>query len=73
MSSFKYTPENEAKFQEYASRYPKIDSCMLPALWLVQEQERLGKPRSYGLCSRKKFKKVQCKYMKWQLFIQCLT
>ena len=39
MSSFKYTPENEAKFQEYASRYPKIDSCMLPALWLVQEQE----------------------------------
>ena len=39
MSTFKYTPENEAKFQEYVSRYPKIDSCMLPALWLVQEQE----------------------------------
>ena len=38
MSKFQYTPENEAKFQEYVSRYPKIDSCMLPALWLVQEQ-----------------------------------
>lgn len=38
MSTFTYTPENEAKFQEYVSRYPKIDSCMLPALWLVQEQ-----------------------------------
>ncbi|CAM3877841.1 complex I 24 kDa subunit family protein [Arcobacter cloacae] len=38
MSTFKYSPENEAKFQEYVSRYPKIDSCMLPALWLVQEQ-----------------------------------
>ena len=39
MNNFKYTPENEIKFQEYVSRYPKIDSCMLPALWLVQEQE----------------------------------
>ena len=38
MSSFKYTAENEIKFQEYVSKYPKIDSCMLPALWLVQEQ-----------------------------------
>lgn len=38
MSKFQYTPENEIKFQEYVSRYPKIDSCMLPALWLVQEQ-----------------------------------
>ena len=38
MSTFKYTAENEIKFQEYVSKYPKIDSCMLPALWLVQEQ-----------------------------------
>ena len=38
MSTFKYTTENEIKFQEYVSKYPKIDSCMLPALWLVQEQ-----------------------------------
>ena len=38
MSSFKFTPENEVKFQEYVSRYPIIDSVMLPALWLVQEQ-----------------------------------
>ena len=39
MSSFKFTPENEIKFQEYVTRYPLIDSVMLPALWLVQEQE----------------------------------
>ena len=46
MSTFKYTPENEAKFQEYVSRYPKIDSCMLPALWLVQEQEGWVSPEA---------------------------
>lgn len=46
MSTFTYTPENEAKFQEYVSRYPKIDSCMLPALWLVQEQEGWVSPEA---------------------------
>lgn len=46
MNSFKYTPENEMKFQEYVSRYPKIDSCMLPALWLVQEQEGWVSPEA---------------------------
>ena len=46
MSKFKYTPENEAKFQEYVSRYPKVDSCMLPALWLVQEQEGWVSPEA---------------------------
>ena len=46
MSTFKYTPENEVKFQEYVSRYPKIDSCMLPALWLVQEQEGWVSPEA---------------------------
>lgn len=39
MGKFKYTPENEEKFQTIAKKYPKIDSMMLPALWLVQEQE----------------------------------
>ncbi|RXJ86332.1 NAD(P)H-dependent oxidoreductase subunit E [Arcobacter sp. CECT 8985] len=39
MSKFKYTPENEAKFQEQIKKYPNSDSMMLPALWLVQEQE----------------------------------
>lgn len=46
MSKFQYTPENQAKFQEYVSRYPKIDSCMLPALWLVQEQEGWVSPEA---------------------------
>ena len=38
MSNFQFSPENEIKFQEYVSRYQIIDSVMLPALWLVQEQ-----------------------------------
>ena len=46
MSNFKYSSENEIKFQEYVSRYPKIDSCMLPALWLVQEQEGWVSPEA---------------------------
>ncbi|WP_368031037.1 NADH-quinone oxidoreductase subunit NuoE [Arcobacter sp. s6] len=46
MSSFKFTPENEIKFQEYVSRYPVIDSVMLPALWLVQEQEAWVSPEA---------------------------
>ena len=46
MSSFKFTPENEVKFQEYVSRYPIIDSVMLPALWLVQEQESWVSPEA---------------------------
>lgn len=46
MNTFSYTPENEIKFQEYVSRYPKIDSCMLPSLWLVQEQEGWVSPEA---------------------------
>ena len=46
MSTFKFSSENEIKFQEYVSRYPKIDSCMLPALWLVQEQEAWVSPEA---------------------------
>jgi NADH-quinone oxidoreductase subunit E len=46
MNNFKYTSENEIKFQEYVTRYPKIDSCMLPALWLVQEQEGWVSPEA---------------------------
>jgi NADH-quinone oxidoreductase subunit E len=46
MSTFKFTPENEAKFQEYVTRYPVIDSVMLPALWLVQEQESWVSPEA---------------------------
>ncbi|AXX88071.1 complex I 24 kDa subunit family protein [Malaciobacter marinus] len=39
MSKFKYTPENETKFQEQIKKYPNSNSMMLPALWLAQEQE----------------------------------
>ena len=46
MNNFKYTSENEIKFQEYVTRYPKIDSCILPALWLVQEQEGWVSPEA---------------------------
>jgi NADH-quinone oxidoreductase subunit E len=53
MNTFNYTPENELKFQEYVSRYPKIDSCMLPALWLVQEQEGWVSPEAMVYVSDK--------------------
>ena len=46
MSTFKFSSENELKFQEYVSRYPVIDSVMLPALWLVQEQEAWVSPEA---------------------------
>jgi NADH-quinone oxidoreductase subunit E len=46
MNRFNYTPQNELKFQEYVTKYPKIDSCMLPALWLVQEQEGWVSPEA---------------------------
>ena len=46
MSNFEYSGENEIKFQEYVSRYPLIDSVMLPALWLVQEQEAWVSPEA---------------------------
>lgn len=39
MGKFTFTPENEAKYQETLKKYPNSDSMMLPALWLVQEQE----------------------------------
>ena len=46
MSTVKFSSENEIKFQEYVSRYPVIDSVMLPALWLVQEQEAWVSPEA---------------------------
>lgn len=46
MSKFQYTPENEAKFEKIAKKYPKIDAMMLPALWLVQEQEGWVSPEA---------------------------
>ena len=46
MSTFKFSSENEIKFQEYVTRYPLIDSVMLPALWLVQEQEAWVSPEA---------------------------
>ena len=44
MATFEFTPKNEEKFQAYLTRYPNSDSCMLPALWLVQEQENWVSP-----------------------------
>jgi NADH-quinone oxidoreductase subunit E len=39
MSSFKFSEENEKKYEKLIERYPKPDSLMLPLLWLAQEQE----------------------------------
>ncbi len=37
--SFEFSKENEQKFQELLTRYPKKDSLMLPSLWMIQHQE----------------------------------
>jgi len=39
MKTFTLTAKNQEKFEKLSKRYPKIDSMMLPTLWLVQEQE----------------------------------
>ena len=39
MEKFTLTPKNKKEFEKLSKRYPKLDSMMLPALWLVQEQE----------------------------------
>lgn len=37
--SFEFTTENKKKFDEYLKRYPEKRAVLLPALWLVQDQE----------------------------------
>ena len=39
MSEFKFTKENEEKFEELLLRYPERASLSLPSLWMVQYQE----------------------------------
>jgi len=39
MSPFKFTSENELKFNALLDRYPNKNSLMLPSLWIVQYQE----------------------------------
>lgn len=39
MSKFKFTKENEKKFEELLLRYPERASLSLPSLWMVQYQE----------------------------------
>lgn len=39
MSGFKFSEENEKKFQELLKRYPSKSSLTLPSLWMVQYQE----------------------------------
>lgn len=46
MAHFKYTDDNEHKFEKLAKKYPKIESMMLPAIWLVQEQDGWVSPEA---------------------------
>lgn len=39
MSKFKFSSENEIKFQELLERYPEKASLSLPSLWMIQYQE----------------------------------
>lgn len=38
-AAFKFNEENERKFQDLLPRYPTREAVMIPALWLVQDQE----------------------------------
>ena len=53
MNKFTYTKENEEKFKNITKRYPKLDSMMLPAIWLVQEQEGWVSPEAMIFISNK--------------------
>ncbi len=46
MNTFVYTEEKEKEFQRLIKKYPNSDSMMLPALWLVQEQNGWVSPES---------------------------
>lgn len=46
MSKFVYTQENEEEFQRLIKKYPNSNSMMMPALWLVQEQQGWVSPES---------------------------
>ena len=43
---FVFTSENKAKFEALLSRYPQKRAALLPALWLVQEQQGWISPES---------------------------
>ena len=44
--SFEFSEENEQKFQELLTKYPKKDSLMLPSLWMIQHQESWISPEA---------------------------
>lgn len=46
MKTFTYTQENEQEFQRLLTRYPNKNSLLLPALWLVQNQEGWVSPEA---------------------------
>ncbi|XPV83198.1 MAG: NAD(P)H-dependent oxidoreductase subunit E [Halarcobacter sp.] len=73
MSKFKYTEANEERVARIAKKYPKIDAMMLPALWLVQEQEGWVSPDAMIFVADKLRTKHQLKFMSLQHSIQCST
>ncbi len=44
--NFEFSEENEQKFQELLTKYPKKDSLMLPSLWMIQHQESWISPEA---------------------------
>lgn len=38
MSNFKFTSENQKKFDELLTKYPNKQAALLPTLWLAQKQ-----------------------------------
>lgn len=44
--SFEFTTENKKKFDDTLTRYPQKRAALLPALWLVQDQQGWINPES---------------------------
>jgi len=51
--TFKFTLENEAKFQALLPRYPTRQAVVLPALWLAQDQAGYLSPQAMDYVARR--------------------
>jgi NADH-quinone oxidoreductase subunit E len=51
--SVEFSKENEEKFKELLTRYPKKDSLSLPCLWMIQRQEGWISPEAIVYLAQK--------------------
>lgn len=51
--SVEFNKENEKKFEELLTKYPKKDSLSLPCLWMIQRQEGWISPEAIVYLAKK--------------------